>query len=382
MSQPYILYGAPCSLYTGKARAYLLCQGIGFREIAPGAEHFVNAVVPAVHRWRIPVMERPEGGYIQDSTMIIAHFENQPEIAATLPDTPGQRIAALLMDLIGAEGLLRPAMHYRWNFDEENEAFLLQNFRTLVPGGSEEMTREAMESMRQAAVSFGVLPGTVPVVEAVYEELLDLMNAHFARYPYLLGGRPCIGDFGMIAPFYAHLARDPYPADLMKKRAPWVFRWTERMNRPDSDMGEFRDFSPAFLEDDAIPETLKAVLRFISRTDLVAETEAAGACINQWLAENRPAPGERAKRGVGFAEFDIRGVPVKALAQPYRFFLLQRVQSAYAALDKAGQAAARKLLEEVDAAPLLSLSLDREITRQDNLEVWGENHKGLEKERQ
>ena len=372
MSQPYILYGAPCSLYTGKARAYLLCQGIGFREIAPASEHFVNTVVPAVHRWRIPVMELPQGGWIQDSTMIIAHFENQPEMVSTLPETPGQRIAALLMDLIGAEGLLRPAMHYRWDFNEENEAFLLQNFRTLVPGGSDEMTREAMGSMRQAAVSFGALPEAVPVIEAVYEDLLDLMNAHLVRYPYLLGGRPSIGDFGMIAPFYAHLARDPYPADLMKKRAPWVFRWTERMNRPDSDMGEFPDFSPAFLEDDEIPETLTAILRFISQTDLVAETEAAAACINQWLAENRPAYGERAKRGVGFAEFEIRGVPVKALAQPYRFFLLQRMQDACAALDEAGQAAARKLLESVHAAPLLSLSLDRKITRQDNLEVWGE----------
>ncbi|MFW5901691.1 MAG: glutathione S-transferase N-terminal domain-containing protein [Thermodesulfobacteriota bacterium] len=148
MNHPYILYGAPCSLYTGKARAYLLCQGIDFREIAPASEHFVNTVVPAVHRWRIPVLEMPQGGWIQDSTMIIAHFENQPETASALPETPGQRIAALLMDLIGAEGLLRPAMHYRWNFNAENEAFLLQNFRTLVPGGSDEMTREAMGSMR------------------------------------------------------------------------------------------------------------------------------------------------------------------------------------------------------------------------------------------
>jgi len=370
MSQPYILYGAPCSLYTGKARAYLLCQGIAFREITPGAEYFVNVVVPAVHRWRIPVMELPEGAWIQDSTMIIEHFEDQPEIASTLPDTPKQRIAVLLMDLIGAEGLLRPAMHYRWNFDAENEAFLLQNFRSLVRSGSDEMTREAMDSMRQAAVSFGVLPEAVSAIETIYEELLDLMNAHFARYPYLLGGRPSIGDFGMIAPFYAHLARDPYPANLMKKRAPWVFRWTERMNRPDGDMGEFLDFSPAFLKNDEIPETLKAILQFISRADLVAETEAAAVCINQWLAENSPVSGERAKRGVGFAEFEIRGVPVKTLAQPYRFFLLQRLQNAYAAMDETGQAAARSLLTEVEAAFLLSLSLDREIRRHDNLEVW------------
>ncbi|MCP4755266.1 MAG: hypothetical protein GY866_30755 [Proteobacteria bacterium] len=33
------LYGTPFSLYTGKARAYLIKQGIPFRESAPNTRH-------------------------------------------------------------------------------------------------------------------------------------------------------------------------------------------------------------------------------------------------------------------------------------------------------------------------------------------------------
>ncbi|MCF8095856.1 MAG: glutathione S-transferase [Desulfobacteraceae bacterium] len=370
MTETCILYGAPCSLYTGKARSYLIKQGIGYREISPGAQHFVNDVVPAVHRWRIPVIELSGPEYIQDSTMIIEHFEKQPRIPSLLPDTPKQKIISLLIDVLGAEGLLRPAMHYRWNFKDENNDFLKENFRTLVSDGSTEMAEKAMDSMRQAGKFFGVRPQAVSVIEKIYEEFLELLDKHFSKYPYLLGGRPSIGDFGLIAPFYAHLSRDPYPSSMMKKRAPRVFRWTERMNRADGDMGEFPDCSVSWIENDEIPETLKEVLKFAGKEDLVAETTAAAECINKWLEQNNPAPGEKAERGVGFAEFEIRGVPVQALAQPYRFFLLARMQKAFAGLDEAGRRELQSLMEELELAPLLSVAINREIARHDNLEVW------------
>jgi glutathione S-transferase len=156
MTETCILYGAPCFLYTGKARSYLIKQGIGYREISPGAQHFVNDVVPAVHRWRIPVIELSGPEYIQDSTMIIEHFEKQPRIPSLLPDTPKQKIISLLIDVLGAEGLLRPAMHYRWNFKDENNDFLKENFSTLVSDGSTEMAEKAMDSMRKAGKFFGV----------------------------------------------------------------------------------------------------------------------------------------------------------------------------------------------------------------------------------
>ena len=73
----------------------------------------------------------------------------------------------------------------------------------------------------------------------MYVAMLTKLNQHFSKYPYLLGSKPCIADFGMMAPMYGHLGGDPKPLALMQEYAVRVFRWTERMNRPEPDFGEF-----------------------------------------------------------------------------------------------------------------------------------------------
>ena len=71
----YTLYGAPVSLYTGKARSYLRTQGIDFVEEAPGSERYLGHIVPAVGRWIIPCLETSDGEIVQDGADIIDHFE-------------------------------------------------------------------------------------------------------------------------------------------------------------------------------------------------------------------------------------------------------------------------------------------------------------------
>ncbi len=373
MIEACVLYGVPFSLYTGKARAYLIKQRIPYRELVSATEQYFNVVLPAVHRWRIPTIEFPDGTFIQDGTIIVEHFDKQPGVESAVPPTPKQKVVSLLFDLIGMEGLLRPAMHYRWNFPDDNDGYLQQSFATLAPPGTEDpsaVAKNGMERMRAAAVAFGVVPETFAVVEELFEELLELLDKHFLQVPYLLGGKPSLGDFGLIAPFYGHLSRDPYPSSMMKKRAPRVFRWTERMNRTESDMGEFPEQKEAFLEGDDIPDTLKAVLKKIGE-DLVPESKAAAECINQWLADNNPAAGDPVERGVGFGEFELRGTKVTALAQPWRFFLLARVQTAFNELDDTQRQEVRDLMKDLGLAPLLTLTIDRQIKRHDHLEVWG-----------
>ena len=63
----YTLYGAPVSLYTGKARSYLRTQGIDFVEEPPGSERYLQHIVPAVGRWIIPCLETPDGEIVQQS---------------------------------------------------------------------------------------------------------------------------------------------------------------------------------------------------------------------------------------------------------------------------------------------------------------------------
>ena len=130
---------------------------------------------------------------------------------------------------------------------------------------------------------------------------------------------------------YAHLGRDPYPARLMQQRAPAVYRWVERMNREDQDAPEYFNAGNDFLANDVVPETLIPVLNILAE-DFVPETLAAADLINRWLAEYQPEPGAiavgRLAEALGTADFTVRGETITALAQPHRFYLLQRVQDA------------------------------------------------------
>jgi hypothetical protein len=53
-------------------------------------------------------------------------------------------------------------------------------------------------------------------------------------------------------------------------------------------------------------------------------------------------------RSVGLGSFNVRGITINALAQPYRFYLLKRVQDEYATLDESAQKDVAELLTACD----------------------------------
>jgi len=374
VDKSHILYAMPHSLYSGRARSYLIKNRIPFEERSTGHESFKAEVLPKSKLPTIPTLVTAAGEVIRDGAAIIEHFEAASGRPCQ-PPGPRQQVISALFDVIGTDGLLRPAMHYRWNFPDDNLAFVRYHFlhsQRDVPE-REEKTEAMMNRMRHAAMIFGVTEQSQPVVEALYLECLDALNTHFERYPYLLGWRPCIGDFGLLAPMYAHLGRDPYPARLMQQHAPAVYRWVERMNREDQDVPEYFDAGSDFLANDEIPETLIPVLKILAE-DFVPETLAAAELINSWLAEHQPESGAvavgRLAEALGTADFTVRGETITALAQPHRFYLLQRVQDIFAVLAKEEQVGVADIMSDAGMSALLSTALTRRIVRSDNLEVW------------
>ena len=374
MEKPHILYAMPHSLYSGRARSYLIKNHIPFLERSTGHESFKAEVLPKGKLPTIPTLVTVDGEVIRDGAAIIEHFEAANGRPCQPPGARQQVISALF-DVIGTDGLLRPAMHYRWNFPDDNLAFVRYHFlhsQRNVPE-REEKTEAMMNRMRHAAMIFGVTEQSQPVVEALYLEYLDALNTHFEHYPYLLGWRPCLGDFGLLAPMYAHLGRDPYPARLMQQRAPAVYRWVERMNREDQDAPEYFNAGNVFPANDEIPETLIPVLKILAE-DFVPETLSAAALINSWLAEHQPDPGAiavgRLAEALGTADFTVRGETITALAQPHRFYLLQRVQDIFAALAQEKQVGVADIMSDAGMSAVLSTVLARRIVRSDNLEVW------------
>ena len=366
---PITLYGGAFSLYTGRARSYLIKEGIAYREEPHSSDHFYNVVLPkAGGRRGIPTIEFSNGDVIRDGIAIIDHYENLNG-GTSAPKTPKQNILSLLFDVIGAEGMLRPCMHYRFNQGEEEGDFLTFHFSTVYPEKDGAKNRIAFIK-REVLPAWGVTPNTEELIETMHLKTLKTLNAHFSKYPYLFGGKPSIGDFGMIAPLYGHLGRDPVPLSLMQINAPRLFRWVERMNRLEPDIGEFENRSTTYLDNDEIPETLIDILKHFA-IDFIPESLAAYECVSSWLQENKDLPaGTEVSREVGTCKFQVDGVTIDAVAQPFRFYLIKRLQNQFDSLNAKDQEEVRQLLEQCNMDEVLDMRLSREMGRANNLEVW------------
>ncbi len=380
----YVLWGAAPSLYTGKARSYLIKKGVPFRECWPTQPLYWSQIVPQLGMMALPVLEAPDGTLYQDTSTIIEHLEQTFPLPRLGPESPVQAAVAALIGAFGSEGLLRPAMHYRWSYIEQHRKFITAEFGRTISASRDRGEREAaaaplMRAMNDYLPAFGIDAESVPAIEQSYEELLAILDEHFLRHPYVLGGRPSVADFGLMGPLFAHLARDPYPSTLMKRLAPNVFRWTERMNLPDALDGEFPDSSGDDLPDDALPDTLKPLLALTFR-DWGPELQAIAAQFDQWVgAKQEPAAGmlvsdtgeRRLHPSLGRISFELRGCTIRCHGMPQALWHFERASSLARTLAGAARERFDALIRETGGAALMAMRIARPIVRRDNVLVVG-----------
>ncbi|MCA9692800.1 MAG: glutathione S-transferase [Myxococcales bacterium] len=352
----YELLQLEASLYSGKARAYLRYKGVPFRQRTATLWVYKRIILPRTGKAMIPVLLTPEGEALQDTTVIIDALERRFPERGVYPPGPRQRLAALLLELYGDEWLLLPAMHYRWGYLREHGDFIREEFgRVVWPKGPALVRRAIGRQLGRRFHGFvpllGITPETAPAIEAAWEETLDVLNHHFARLPYLLGGRPSIGDFGLMGPLYAHLGRDPYPRALMQRRAPNVWDWVTRMNETTPPVGDW-------LAGDAVPETLDPLLRRQFAEQVPVLTDAA-ARLYAW-AEGKRA-GERVPRSIGRHAFRVGERVGEREVITYSLWMWQRPLDAYQALDDDGRAAVDGWLARIDQAGALARPLPQRL---------------------
>jgi len=326
----------------------------------------------------VPIMETPEGEIIQDTTDMIECLEARFPQPLMVPGTPVQRVVAWLLGAFGSEGLLQPGMAYRWFYRAEQEDFLRGEFGRIAYAGPDrearyEAGRQLLDYFNDYLPQLGVTPDTISAIEAAYCELLDALDIHFQQYPYILGGRPSIADFGLMAPLYAHLARDPVPATLMKHRAPNVYRWTERMNLASIADGEFFNCPETYAADDAIPATLEPVLRLVFQ-DWGAELLANAAFFNAWVASNPSLPtghvvSEAGERRVhptlGFIDYQWRGCTIHRISLPLGLWHFDKAAAYARALSGEPRARFDALVQRTGGEHVMAIALARPMTRED-----------------
>ena len=327
MTRRYQHFALEMSLYSGKTRAYLRHKQLPFDErtvrlwTAPWLVRKVGALV-------LPVLRTPEGEWWQDTADIIDRLEVRHPQRSVLPTGPRQRLAASVLEAWGDEFWLPSAMHYRWNFSENLDRLLRpeagDNLMPFAPRFIKNLLAEKVAMTPQSFLpGLGVKPPQWDTIVNWTEFHCDALDAHFAQYPYLLGGRPCLGDFGLIGPLYAHLGRDPYPARELVGRRPHLQAWVQRMQQPEGGTpGEF-------LPDDAIPDTLLPMLTSafeefwpLLTGSLDRYREIAGDI----------GPGRRLPRLLGPVTVPMRGRPYRLRGRSFLLWKWQRMQAVYEGL--------------------------------------------------
>lgn len=359
----YILYGTEFSLYTGKARAYLRYKKIPYDEVLSTMGVYKKIIIPKTGVRFIPVVKTPDNEYLQDTTNIIDHIESKHTDKSVYPVTPKQRLVSLLLELFGDEWLLLPAMHYRWNHD--NSRFIYREFGNVVspklPGVIRELIGKRIGSRFKGFVPLlGITSKTIPAIEKWYENnFLEDFNQHLSIHPFLLGNAPCIGDFGLFASLYAHLYRDPYPGKLMKKLAPNVIKWIERLKDASSIEGDF-------LPDDEIPETLLPMLSHLFSNQWPVLEDTAGK-LSQWYEQQGQSEQPiEIPRQLGMHTFSFQGIEEQRIVLPYAQWMMQRPLDYYQSLSNQDKNNIEPFLNKIKGLSALNFTIKTKVSRVNN----------------
>ena len=234
MTEGYRIIGAEMSPYSVKIRSYFRYKAIPhqwlLRNAASQAEYDKYARMPI-----IPLVITPEGTGIQDSTPIIDAIEKlHPEPSIHPDDTVANFISALIEEF-GDEWGNKWMFHYRWARDVDQRASAGRIARMRGPAASEEKHEAFAAQVRVRMVDrvwfVGSNEMTAPQIENGFVEMLGLLDSHLASRPYLFGGRPAFGDFGLWGQFY-ELWTDPTAGALIEGNTPHVLDWVHRMLWP------------------------------------------------------------------------------------------------------------------------------------------------------
>lgn len=354
MHKPFILYGWHLSYFTGKVRCYLAYKRIEFVDQAVDMYTLLSRIKRKTGVVVMPVLRTPQGVWLQDSSVIIDQLEARFGQFPVVPTTPVQRFTAYLLEAWGDEFWIPIAMHTRWSYPENYALFEREAGAHLLPNFPAFLQRKAVayvaNSLRNKLHVVGVRPEQFELMNAWSLRMLDLLDAHFAQHPFLLGGHPTLADFGLVGSMYGHLGRDPWPAREWVAPRKHLRAWIDRMADPTS-------FSDApLLADDAIASTLVPVLQTIL-DEFVPMLEGINTQVRA-LLHNYPV-GKPLPRGLGDVEFPMGAGHFRRAALPYTLWMAQRVLDCHRGLPQSDRQQVAAWLRQMGGERLLQLDIPR-----------------------
>ena len=309
-----VMHGLGCSYYTGKLEAYFKTKGMPYVFEEVDGNDF-RRIADATGIRQLPCLETPEGTWLTDTTKILEHYEAKEQGPRVRPEDPATAFCSLLLEDLFDEWYWRPALYYRWAFDEDADLMGSQLARTMARNlRLPHAIKRRLVRLRQRVVYLrqdGITKETAPAVETHYRETLRALDAVFARRPFLFGERPCEADFGLFGPFFRHFFCDPTPGALMRELGPHVAHWVTRLWQT----------SPEHLEGAApleqVPDDLDFFFEMVA-TDYLPYLEANARAVAS---------------GARMVNYRAQGVGWEIPAAPYRAECFNALKRRYAAVD-------------------------------------------------
>jgi glutathione S-transferase len=244
VSDVYRIYGVELSPFSVKIRSFFRYKQIPHQWIVRNADTMADyqkyAKIPI-----IPLVVTPDEKGLQDSTPIMDSMEELFPDLSTHPSDPVANFVSLLLEEFGDEWGNKWMFHLRWAREEDRLSAAGRIASTMAPKGNEEariaIRGQIIERMTGRVYFVGSNEVTAPQIEQSFLDAIAQLDTHLADRPYLFGGRPAFGDFGLWGQIY-NAWTDPTAAAWIEASAPNVLDWIHRMLNPRAE-GEFESWA-------------------------------------------------------------------------------------------------------------------------------------------
>ena len=421
----YRLFSWEHSYFSGKTRALLRYKAhagaLTFEDVLATPELIAGLLLPATGTNVVPQLLAPGGVWVQDTSEIADFLERAHPGPRVIPgpDSPRQRLASFLLELLADEWFVVYAFWERWHYGRDgaepsHAAFNEQQWGAVLAPSANGFARrklargffEAVFGIHEATTNprgvyaglrdLGVDERTAPAWEASAQRSLAKLEAHFGEHDFVLGGAPSHADFALLGPLYAHLYRDAVAGFQLRTRFPLVCEWVERTNHEGclnarsygqqlyslGAKGELvarpaTSDSGSWLPNDALAESLLPLLGVFFEEMwpvLAASIEALAAHLASGAhPPGGELPGKSFTASPGFEAlqqndgtlthaFTLGGVVGRRMVVPYQVWMLQRLAAVIAECraTQAGRAAVDELLAVFPRGPEL-IELERRL---------------------
>lgn len=328
----YRLMGLEASPYTMKVAVFFTFKNVAYDWIDRSLK---NEKLFQKHAsvQLIPLLFFPSGETMQDSTLILERLDKEHPEPAIHPGEDALWFISCLFEEFGDEWCNKLMFFQRWFYKADAKAtgrrlakdrlegqWWAPLFRPLA-------ARLLVRRMTPRLSYSGGEKGNIPQLEKSFVGLSAMLDAHFKDRPYLLGGRPCFGDFGLWCNFYEAWT-DPTAHAHLETHAPHLVAYVKRMRAPVVE-GDFETL-------DALKPTLAPILK----------EEVAGRFL-PWMIANRAAW----RAGEDETSLTMHGAPFRQKTFKYQAKTLDELQRKFA--EVSDDPALVALLTETGCSPFL-----------------------------